>query len=89
MTSRATKTLSDTHARAAHVQLELLRQASPEKRLQLMESFSREVRTLSLRSLERKCGDSLLAKLEWVRLNYGDDLANRVDAELRRLGRLP
>ena len=80
--------LSDTHKEATKVQLELLRQASPEKRLRLMESFSRDVRALSLQTLERKLGDPLEAKLEWVRLNYGEDLSRRVRTELRRLGRL-
>ncbi len=80
--------LSDTNDQAARVQLELLRQASPEKRLRLMEAFSRDVRALSLQTLERKLGDPLQAKLEWVRLNYGEDLSRRVRAELRRLGRL-
>ena len=72
-------TLTDTHPDAARVQLELMRAAGHERRSLLMNSFSQElIRASRLRLLQKHHGDELEAKLEWVRIQYGADLEQRV-----------
>lgn len=67
--------LSDTDPQVARLQLELLRQSSPARRLQLMASMSALVIGLSRKNLEQQPGDAQSAKIEWVRLHYGPEIA--------------
>lgn len=70
--------MNDTHPSIAALQLELMRKASPQKRLELMQSFSSELIALSRKSLAARLGDEREVKLEWVRINYGADVAERI-----------
>jgi hypothetical protein len=78
---------NDTTDAAARLQIELLRAAGPARRAALARSLSRTVIDLSRRALrERMPGASereLL--LRWVALEYGAELARRVDAYLKEL----
>lgn len=76
--------LSDTSPAAARVQLELIRRASPARRLQACFSFSKSMIALSraaLREGSPDC-DELELRLRWVELNYGAALAAAVRANL-------
>lgn len=75
--------LSDTDPKVARMQIELLRQAGPVKRLRLMASLSAMVVQLSRRHLEQKLGNSEAAKIEWIRINYGADLAEKFRLALK------
>lgn len=74
------KGLSDTDPKVARLQLELLRQAGPLKRLQIMASLSAMVAQLSRSHLEQKLGDAQAAKVEYIRINYGAELAEKARA---------
>jgi hypothetical protein len=75
--------LTDTHPNAARVQLELMRAAGHERRSALMNQYSQElIRTSRLRLLQKHQGNELEAKLEWVRIQYGADLEQKVRAFL-------
>jgi hypothetical protein len=69
---------TDTHERAAKVQLELRRRMTPERRLELMDAFSRDIIQLSREALRERFPDERELRLEWVRLHYGEDLAKRL-----------
>lgn len=84
--SRASRFLSDTDPEAERVQLELLRRAGPERRLQLALNLTHEVIALSrcaLRELHPRATDEELGVL-WVRHTYGDELADGLQAYLAR-----
>jgi len=78
--------LSDTRPEAAAVQMELLRRASPGRRISLALSLSDSVRALSRQAIrrvhpglsEREVG------LRFVALSYGEELERAVRAELAR-----
>ena len=75
---------SDTSAEAARVQLELLRNASTERRLTLALSLSATAMTLSrhgLRASNPSFTDEELG-LAFVKHHYGEELASRVRAYL-------
>jgi hypothetical protein len=75
--------LSDTHPNAARVQLELMRAAGHERRSELMNQYSQElIRASRLRLLQKHQGNELEAKLEWVKLQYGTDLEQKVRSYL-------
>jgi hypothetical protein len=79
--------LSDTDPEAARVQLELIRRASPAKRLSLALALSRTVLGLSRDGLARRMPGASEAEvgLRFVELHYGRDLAQAVrDALARR-----
>ena len=78
--------LSDTDPEAERVQLELLRQASPSRRLQLALSLSRTAMSLSRAGLARAFPDASPEEigLRFVALNYGPELAEEVRAYLAR-----
>lgn len=67
--------VDDTHPEAARVQIELLRRAGPVRRSSIALRLSSEVVARSRRALEGQPGD---ARLRWVELWYGADLAQRV-----------
>lgn len=78
--------VSDTRPEAEDVQIELLRRASPARRLSLALSLSESVCALSRRAIrranpgftEREVG------LRFVALSYGEELARAVRADLAR-----
>ncbi len=74
--------LTDTDPEAERVQLELLRRATPERRLRLALSLSGSVVALSRRGLAEKSPGASEEKigLRFVAVHYGQDLAD----ELRR-----
>jgi hypothetical protein len=74
--------LTDTDPETARVQMDLLRRATPERRLRLALSLSRSVLSLSREGIARRLpgASRLEVGLEFVRLHYGEELA----AELRQ-----
>jgi hypothetical protein len=76
----------DTDPEARRLHMELLRRASPERRLRLALSLSRSVLTLSREGIARRRPGASPEEigLEFVRLHYGQDLADEVEAHLRR-----
>jgi hypothetical protein len=81
--------LTDTDPDVDRRQIELLRQASPARRIRLALSLSQSVIGLArrglLRSLDR--GSEEEASLRFVEVHYGSDLARRVRGYLA--GRRP
>jgi hypothetical protein len=77
--------LSDTDPEAARVQLELLRSASPSRRLSLALSLSRTTLSLAHDGLARGLPDASAEEvgLRFVALNYGRELAEEVRSYLR------
>jgi hypothetical protein len=76
--------LSDTDPETERVHLELLRQASPGRRIRLALSLSRTVMSLSRAGLARQmpgATDEEVA-LRFVALHYGADLADDLRADL-------
>ena len=76
----------DTDPEAARVQLELLRRASPARRLALALSLSRTVLGLSRRGIARRlpgAGEEEVG-LRFVELHYGRELARAVREALAR-----
>jgi hypothetical protein len=81
--------MNDIDPRAAAVQLELLRRATPERRAAIMLKLSSSVISLSrsaLRARHPEWSDDEIG-LEWVRLNYGEALAAGARAALAARGR--
>lgn len=72
----------DTPPEIEALQLELFRKASFAKRFALVSSFSSTLRRASLRQLEKRLSP-LDARLEWVRLHYGEVLAKQCEGKLR------
>jgi hypothetical protein len=77
--------LSDTDPEAARVQMDLLRRASPARRLRLALSLSRSVVSLSRGGIARRLPHASPQEigLEFVRLHYGEELASAVRRHLR------
>lgn len=73
-------------ARARAIQLELLRQATPERRFALARSLSTTTMELARAAIRRRHPDwsEHAVLLEFVRVHYGRDLADRVAAYLAR-----
>ncbi len=69
--------VNDTHPEAARVQIDLLRRAGPVRRSAMALRLSDEVVARSRRALaaQGRPGD---ARLRWVELWYGPDLAQRI-----------
>ena len=79
------RTLSrDTAPAAEAVQIELLRKASVSRRLALARSLSTTVIELSRRAISRRHPDASDREvlLMWVRIHYGPELAQRLQAYL-------
>jgi hypothetical protein len=72
----------DTSPDAERVQIELLRAATPSRRLALVRSLSATVVDLSRRAIRRAHPDLSEREvlLRWVALHYGEELAERVRA---------
>jgi hypothetical protein len=79
------ESLTDIDFEAAHVLMELLRKASPARRLRLALSLSRSVLTLSREGIARRRPHASPEEvgLEFVRLHYGRELAEEVERHLR------
>ena len=77
--------LSDTDPDAERVHLELLRAASPSRRLRLALSLSRTTLSLAHDGLARGLPDASAEEvgLRFVALNYGRELAEEVRSYLR------
>ncbi len=77
--------LTDTDPEAGRVQMELLRRASPARRLHLALSLSHSVLALSREGIARRRPRASPEEigLEFVRLHYGRDLADEVERHLR------
>jgi len=76
--------LTDTDPEAADVQLELLRRASPARRLHLALSLSRSVLELSREGLARRMPGATVQEVgvRFVALHYGAALAAELRAHL-------
>ncbi len=76
----------DTHPEAERVQIELLRKATPERRLELGLTFCEEGLAIAHHAIAQ--ANPLLSeeerKLIFVEITYGKDLADRVRAYLTR-----
>ena len=72
----------DTPLEVERVQLELLRQATPQRRFELMGSLRRSLINASRKEIGKRFPNETEAKLEWVRLHYGETLANGLRKEL-------
>jgi hypothetical protein len=71
--------MNDTHPKMASFQLELVRNATHQRRTELMNAFSRDLINASRATLLKKHnGNELEAKLEWVRINYGVTIEQRI-----------
>jgi hypothetical protein len=71
--------LSDTDPKVARLQLELLRQAGPNRCLNLGLKLSDEVMRASRRAFIKRYGDEQRALVEWVRTFYGPELAKALE----------
>lgn len=76
--------LSDTDPETERVHLQLLRQASPGRRIRLALSLSRTVMSLFRGGLARRMPDATDEEvaLRFVALHYGADLADDLRADL-------
>jgi hypothetical protein len=78
----------DTPLSAERIQLELLRQATPQRRFALMQSLSSTLITASRKELQKRFPNETQARLEWVRLHYGEKLADGLKRDLQARGLL-
>ena len=75
----------DTHPDIERIQIELFRQATPERRVQIALSLSQQLMALSKRAIREAHPDASEVEvgLLFVALVYGQDLADRVRAYLQ------
>ena len=76
--------LSDTDSDSLRVQIDLLRRASPGRRLGLALALSADVASLALAGIRRRSPgiSGTDAGLRFVEIHYGSDLASAVRARL-------
>ncbi len=76
----------DTHPDAENVQLDLLRQATIVRRLELVFSLSQSVIDLAKRAIRRRYPDEGDREIlvRFVSVHYGDELARQLSAGLSR-----
>jgi hypothetical protein len=79
--------MNDTHPQIREMQLEILRNRTPEQRLRSAIEQSVYLINSSRKELEKRMS-SVEAKIEWVRINYGNDLAKKYRQALRERGDL-
>jgi hypothetical protein len=77
--------MNDTPPSIEALQLELQKKRSPDERMRLAFAFSAYLINLSRNELEKRFS-KIEARIEWVRLNYGEDLAKRYRLALRERG---
>jgi hypothetical protein len=82
--------INDTHKNAARVQIELLKKVGATGRAKRMLSLSHSVMLLSKRAVERrfKSLNSTEQSLMFIKINYGDDLQQKVRSHLEKIGKL-
>ena len=73
---------SDTDPQVARMQLERIRQMSTARRFALMAGWSRMLMQAAYREMAQRYPDPRRAKLEWVRQQYGDEVAARLEKHL-------
>jgi len=73
---------SDTSREVENIQLELFRQATPARHFALMDSFSSTLKRASMGRHEARHGVGRTAQLSWVREQYGDELADKLERYL-------
>jgi beta-phosphoglucomutase-like phosphatase (HAD superfamily) len=78
--------MNDTHPEAERIWIELLRKAGPEKRARLASQLSNQTRWRAMQAIARAHPDlsERDRKLLFVRVHYGDELADRLEEYLRR-----
>jgi hypothetical protein len=78
---------TDTDPSVERIQIEGLRRLTPTQRFQIANRLTRSAFTLSWANFRRKHADldENEAALLWVRVLYGDDLADRVSAYVKDL----
>jgi hypothetical protein len=64
------------------MQIELLRQCSPARRFTLMAGWSQMLLYASYQEVRQRLSDEREAKLEWVRRQYGAEVAERLEKQL-------
>ncbi|MGH2353964.1 MAG: hypothetical protein ACRDI2_04950 [Chloroflexota bacterium] len=76
---------SDTHPDAEQVQIRLLRDATPQRRLHLAFSLSKMTRQLAWRAIQRANPDASEDELavKFAAVCYGESLAERLRLDLR------
>ncbi|MCH8344621.1 MAG: hypothetical protein IH983_11605 [Planctomycetes bacterium] len=78
--------MNDTHPDAARVQIQLLREAGPKRRLAMAMDLTRQTWWMAHAALARAHADlsELERKLLFVEVHHGRELAQRVRAYLRK-----
>ena len=76
----------DTQPEVEQIQIELFRKAGSVRRFNLARSLSQTAIELSRRAIRRQHPDASEeeVRLIWVALHYGQDLADRLRADLER-----
>jgi hypothetical protein len=72
----------DTPLSVENLQLELFRKATPQKRFTLMQSFSHTLIEASRQNIQKRFNNPVEANIEWVRLHYGEQLAEELKRTL-------
>jgi len=80
------KCITDTPQHVEEIQISLLRKQSIAQKFTMVRSLSETAIALSKRAIARKNKDfdDIKINLMFIRLNYGDDLADRVSDYLNR-----
>jgi hypothetical protein len=73
---------SDTDPQVVQMQLERIRQMSPARRFAMMASWSKMLMQASYQQFLQRYPDERRAKLEWVRQQYGENVAARLEKHL-------
>jgi hypothetical protein len=75
---------SDTHPKMENLQIQLLREAPPWRKMEMLAEINQAARDLALAGLRRRYPDAGEGELNWrlASLLLGEDLARRVYGEL-------
>ena len=73
---------TDTSAEALEVQLECLREMTPQQRIRAMCAMSRQVKNMAMDAIRRRHPEFSDAevRMKFIELTYGEDLASEVRA---------
>jgi len=82
--------MDDTHPQARRVQIELLRQAGPQRRLQMTIGLTDHVLRLSQRGIAQAQPklSAIERNLLFVRVHYGRAIAEQMERYLKRRNRI-
>ena len=85
------ESVNDTSADAERIQMELLRRSGPQRRSAMMLSLTDVALTSARRAIARAHPEASddERKIHFVRLHYGDDLANEYAAYLAQRSECP